>query len=84
VVSGLLTLSCLLIAGLPSLVIAIMALVRSESDPASSRRLTRIGWITLGVVGGVVLVLGVVALVAVFVFGLESPDMVSSPDPSSI
>jgi hypothetical protein len=80
IVSGLLTVLCLFIAGLPSLVLAIVALTRTNTDPASCRRLTRIGWIILAVV----LVLSLAAVVAVFAFGLESSDMVGTPDPSSV
>jgi hypothetical protein len=55
ILSALVTMSCYFtLAGLPALVLAIVALVRVGQDPARAERLTKIGWIVLGV--GIVLV----------------------------
>jgi hypothetical protein len=62
VVSGILTLSCLF--GIPSLVIGIVALTKVSTNIEETRRLTRIGWITLGVFGAIAIV-AVVGLMAV-------------------
>jgi hypothetical protein len=50
------------IAGLPALVLAIVALVRAERDPAGAERLTRIGWIVLGVATALVIAIFVVGI----------------------
>ena len=51
---------------LPSLILGIVALSRQSTDPASSARLTRYGWIGLGIalVLGVIAIAGFVALAA--------------------
>lgn len=66
VLSGVATALCCLL-GLPSLVFGIVALTRQVTDPASSARMTRYGWITFGVLIGLgaigVVVLGVIGSV---------------------
>jgi hypothetical protein len=62
VVSGILTLGCLF--GIPSLVIGIVALTKVNTNIAETRRLTRIGWITLAIIGTIAIV-GLVVLIAV-------------------
>lgn len=67
IVAALLTMSCYFtIAGLPSLVMAILALVRNDQDPEGARRLTRNGWIVMGVVSVVILILIVVFAAVLF------------------
>jgi hypothetical protein len=47
VVAGLATVTCRLsLAGVPALIIGVVALSRSGDDPARARRLTAIGWFT--------------------------------------
>jgi Mn2+/Fe2+ NRAMP family transporter len=65
VISGVLTLGTCIV-GLPSLVMAILALTKQETDPEGSRRLTRWGWITLAILF-VLAVLAVALIVAVAV-----------------
>jgi hypothetical protein len=60
VVSGILTLSCLF--GIPSLVIGIVALTKVNTNIAETRRLTRIGWITLAVIGGIAIIAAIVLI----------------------
>ena len=67
VLSGIATALCCLL-GLPSLVFGIVALTRQATDPASSARMTRYGWITFGVLIG----LGVVAVFLIGAFGSVS------------
>jgi hypothetical protein len=85
VVSALLTMSCYFtLAGLPSLVFAIISLVRAESDPEGSRRMATVGWIVMGAVSAVVVVLIVAGLIALFAFGLESSDLGSGTGSPSV
>ena len=64
VLSGIATALCCLF-GLPSLVLGIVALSRQATDPQSSARMTRYGWITFGVL----MALAVVAVVVLGVIG---------------
>lgn len=75
IISALVTMSCYFtIAGLPALVLAIVALVRVERDPAGAERLTKIGWIVLGVATVLVIVIFVVgvALLGATIFSTSS------------
>lgn len=50
ILSALATLSCYgFIAGIPPLVLSIVALTKSSTDPEGCRKLTNIGWIVFGV-----------------------------------
>ena len=67
VLSGLATLSCwFTLAGLAPLVLAIVAMSRHRTDPAAAARLTRIGWILLAVLVGLL----VLATAGVVVAGI--------------
>ncbi len=58
VISALATLSCYFsLAGIPALVLGIIALTRNAQDPEGARRMAKIGWIVLGAVSAVILVL---------------------------
>jgi hypothetical protein len=73
VVSGILTLTCLF--GIPSLVIGIVALTKVNTNIEETRRLTRIGWITLGVIGSIALVALVVLIAVAISSGNSSSDV---------
>jgi hypothetical protein len=61
-----------------SLILGIIALTRTSTDPESSRRLTKIGWIVFAVSWGLV-ILGVVGSIIV---GLATSGSSGSPSPS--
>ncbi|HEY6795395.1 MAG TPA: hypothetical protein VI248_12025 [Kineosporiaceae bacterium] len=65
IIAGLLTVSCYFsLAGIPALVLAIIALTRNATDPTGARRLTRIGWIVLGSVFALIVIAIVVFIAA--------------------
>ncbi|MFP5335116.1 MAG: hypothetical protein ACLGIV_07375 [Actinomycetes bacterium] len=69
VISGLATLSCYFsLAGVPALVMSIIAMTKSRTEPESARRLTRTGWITFTVIAAVTVVLMVLGIAALFAF----------------
>jgi hypothetical protein len=69
VVSAVSIVTCFLtLAGIPGLIIGIIAATRAGNDPAGSRRMTRTGWIVYGVVAA----LGVIAFVVLVVIGLAT------------
>jgi len=68
IISALLTFSCYFtLAGLPSLILGIMALTKQNTDFEGSRRLSKIGWIVMAVVSAltilaiILFVVGVIA-----------------------
>ena len=70
VISGLATLTCwFTLAGLPALVLAIVALTKARDDLPGAQRLTRIGWIAFGVITAIILGLGVLGVLASVVSG---------------
>lgn len=67
IVSGMMTLSCYFtVVGIAPLILAIVAMTKQNTDWAGSRRLSKIGWIVLGVLFGLC-VLGFIAFVAMAV-----------------
>jgi hypothetical protein len=67
VLSGLATATCWgALAGLPGLILGIIALTGNSTDPERSRRMTRIGWITFGSVS-LFTVLAVAAFIVIAV-----------------
>ena len=72
VVSGFFVLFFLI--GVPSLIIGIIALTKARFDPAEAKRLTWIGWLVLGVIVAVLVLIGVILLAA------TASDWSSSPD----
>jgi hypothetical protein len=72
VVSGIATLGTCII-GLPSLIMAILALTKQDTDPEGSRRLTRWGWVTFAIL----MVLGVIAIALIVAIAVSR----SSIDP---
>jgi hypothetical protein len=71
VVSGIAALTCYFsLAGIPSLVMGIIALTKNNTDPEGARRLARIGWITFGVISAVIILI----IVAIIVIAIASSD----------
>ena len=77
IVSALTTLSTCVI-GIPSLVLGIMALTSNSTDPQGSRKRSRTGWIVLAINAGVVVVLGILAVILILVFSSGSPTISDS------
>lgn len=64
IVSAMLSLTCYFtLAGVPALILGIVALTKQQTDPAGASRLAMWGWVVLGVVS-LVVVLAIGALVA--------------------
>jgi hypothetical protein len=72
VVSGICTLGCLF--GIPSLVLGIIALTKVNTDIQETRRLTKIGWIVLAILGA----LAIIAIVVIIIVAVATAD--TSPD----
>jgi hypothetical protein len=80
VLSGLAAVSCwFTLAGIAPLVLAIVAMTRHRTDPASAARLTRVGWITFAVGVGLLLLAGIGLVVGALV---NSGPIVDAPAPS--
>jgi hypothetical protein len=78
ILSALATMSCYFtVVGLPALVLAILALVRVEQDPAGAERMTKIGWIVLGVGAVLVIVLFAVGMVLLGAAAFSTPSHTS-------
>jgi hypothetical protein len=56
------------VIGIPSLIFGIMALTSNSTDPAGSRKKAKTGWIIFAVNVGVVVLLAVVAVIALFAY----------------
>jgi hypothetical protein len=79
VIAGLLTISCYFsLAGIPGLVLGIIALTQNNSDPAGSRRMSKIGWIVLGVVAVLHVIVYVVLIAMAVKLGSSLPSSTSS------
>lgn len=75
IVSGLLAFSCYFsLAGIPSLILGIIALTKQGTDIEGSRRMSKIGWIVLAVVGA----LCVLTIIGFIVFAAVSTKSYSS------
>lgn len=69
IISAMLTLSCYFtLAGIPALILGIIALTRQSTDPLGSRRMSRYGWITLAVLAGLILL----AIIGFIIFVVAS------------
>ena len=64
IVSGITTVSCCLFTA-PALILGIIALTRQSTDPESSARMTRYGWITFAIA----FALGLIAVIVFFALG---------------
>ena len=76
IVSGVSVLFCGGLLAIPSVVLGVLGLVRQNSDPVSSRKMTRWGWWAFGI--GIVL--SIILIVAFFAFVIAADSGTSSYD----
>ncbi|HQK32288.1 MAG TPA: hypothetical protein PLA46_01260 [Phycicoccus sp.] len=69
IVSGIMTLSCYFtLVGIAPLILGIIAMTKQNTDWEGSRRLARIGWITMAIVGAIC-VLAFIAFIGAVIIG---------------
>lgn len=79
IVSGVSMLGTAFFVGIPSLVFGIMALTSNSTDPAGSRKKSKIGWIIYAINAAVVALVVIIAVIALVAF---SRDGAFNPDTS--